>query len=145
MEQIVRVRQTFSDGTAQVVHIRQSACSGDCHQCAGCGAAEETMMFTAANPLGAAAGDVVRIESASAPVLRGAAVVYILPLALFFLGYLLGSLMWQLGALTGGIAFLLGIALVILYDRRVAAKQKSVYTITGFVSESREKGENDFD
>ena len=71
--------------------------------------------------------------------------VYMLPLTLFFLGYLLGSLMWQLGALTGGIAFLLGIALVILYDRRVAAKQKSVYTITGFVSESREKGENDFD
>jgi len=145
MEQIVRVRQTYADGTAQVVHIRQSACSGDCHQCAGCGAAEETLIFTASNPLGAVTGDLVRIESATAPVLRGAAVVYMLPLALFFLGYLLGSLMWQLGALTGGIAFLLGIALVILYDRRVAAKQKSVYTITGFVAESRKKGENDFD
>ena len=145
MEQIVQVRQTYADGMAQVVHVRQSACSGNCHQCAGCGSAEETLMFTASNPLGAVTGDVVRIESASAPVLRGAAVMYMLPLALFFLGYLLGSLTWQLGALTGGIAFLLGIALVILYDRRVAAKQKTVYTITGFVAESRKKGENDFD
>ena len=43
MEQLVRVREVYEDGTAQVLCIRESACSGDCHKCAGCGAVQETM------------------------------------------------------------------------------------------------------
>ena len=82
MEQIVKVRSLLPDGKARVVHVRQSACSGDCHKCAGCGAAEETLERTAENPVGAAPGDVVILESASAPVLRGAAVLYVLPEAM---------------------------------------------------------------
>ena len=31
MEQKVMVRKALPDGTAQVVLIRESACSGDCH------------------------------------------------------------------------------------------------------------------
>ena len=38
MEQLVRVKETFDDGTAMVIHVRESACSGDCHKCPGCGA-----------------------------------------------------------------------------------------------------------
>ena len=30
MEQTVKVVSCYADGTARVVHIRQSACSGDC-------------------------------------------------------------------------------------------------------------------
>ena len=45
MEQIVKVRRTNSDGTAQVIRIRESACSGDCHKCSGCGAAQQTMLL----------------------------------------------------------------------------------------------------
>ena len=40
MEQLVRVKETFDDGTATVIHVRESACSGDCHKCSGCGAAK---------------------------------------------------------------------------------------------------------
>ena len=92
MEQLVRVRETHDDGTAAVVHIRESACSGDCHKCSGCGAAKETVIFTADNPIGASAGDLVRVESSTAPVLKAAMVLYVLPLVLFFLGYWLGTL-----------------------------------------------------
>ena len=53
MEQIVRVRKTFNDGTAQVLHVRESACSGDCHKCSGCGAAKEGIELMAKNPIGA--------------------------------------------------------------------------------------------
>ena len=49
MEQIVRVKETFPDGSATVLLVRESACSGDCHKCSGCGAAKETMIFTARN------------------------------------------------------------------------------------------------
>ena len=56
MEQIVRVRETYSDGTAQVLLIRESACSGDCHKCSGCGAAKETLLVTAVNTIRADRG-----------------------------------------------------------------------------------------
>ena len=147
MEQVVRVRQTGDDGTAQVLHIRQSACSGDCHKCSGCGAAQEGIVLTVDNPIGARPGDLVTIEAATGPVLRGAAVLYMMPLLLFFLGYALGAV-WDRGGLGGCFSFVLGIALVIVYDRRVAAKAKTAYTITGFAGKhpgSVKKGDNDLD
>lgn len=149
MEQTVRVRDIHDDGTATVVHVRESACSGDCHKCSGCGAAKETVVFRADNPICARRGDLVVVQSASGPVLRAAAVLYLLPMVLFFLGYLLGARLWSAGALTGCLAFLLGMALVVVYDRKVAKKENTIYTITGFVSdsilESMKKGDNDLD
>ena len=116
-----------------MIPLRRSACSGDCHQCAGCGAVQETLILRADNPIGAQPGDMVIMESRSGPVLLAAAVLYLLPLMLFFLGYLAGSMLWNLGALTGGICFAAGIAVSILYDRLVLKKKTAVYTITGFV------------
>ena len=132
MTQRVKVLSVERDGTARVMHIRQSACSGDCHQCSGCGAAQETMVLTVRNAIGAGAGDLVLISSESGPVLKAAAVMYLLPLVLFFLGYLVGFLLWQHGAALGCTAFAAGIAVSILYDRKVVKKQKTVYTITGY-------------
>ncbi|MBQ9148685.1 MAG: SoxR reducing system RseC family protein [Oscillospiraceae bacterium] len=149
MEQIVRVKAAYDDGTALVLHLRQSACSGDCHKCSGCGAAQEAITLKAANPIGAKTGDFVTITAATAPVLKGAAVLYVMPLALFFLGYLAGAMAWGRGGLVGCLAFVLGICLVVLYDRRVAKKDQTVYTITGFAGESLaksvKKGDNDLD
>lgn len=130
MEQKVRVTRVLPDGMAQVLHVRQSACSGDCHKCAGCGAAEEKLLFLAKNPIGAKPGDTVMVESETAPVLRGAAVLYVLPLILFFLGYLAGTVLPLPGAFWGCLGFLLGVAAAVVYDRRIAGKEKSVYTIT---------------
>ena len=62
MDQIVRVKQIYEDGTAQVICIRESACSGDCHKCSGCGAAKEAILLTAENPIGASVGDLVNIR-----------------------------------------------------------------------------------
>lgn len=132
MTQKVMVKSVNPDGTARVLHIRQSACSGDCHKCSGCGAAQEALMLTAENPLGAKPGDTVIITSETGPVLAGAAIVYMLPLVLFFLGYLVGALLWKAGALVGGLAFLLAIVISVIYDRKSAKKRNTVYTITGF-------------
>ena len=132
MEQLVRVRKCNDDGTAQVIHVRQSACSGDCHKCTGCGAAQETLLLTAQNPIGAKPGELVVIRSKSGPVLAAAAVLYMLPLVLFFLGYGLGAAIWKNGALAGCIAFAAGILIATLYDRYTAKHKKTIYTITGF-------------
>ena len=131
MEQVVRVQKCDANGTAQVLHIRQSACSGDCHKCSGCGAVQEKMLLTANNPIGAKPGDLVTIRSETGPVLAAAAVLYMLPLVLFFAGYALFSA-WGLGAVGGCLAFVAGIVLAALYDRKVARKKKAVYTIIGF-------------
>ena len=131
MTQKVLVKSINPDGTAQVLHLRQSACSGDCHKCSGCGAAQETLMLTAENPIGAKPGDTVVIASDTGPVLTGAAMLYLLPLVLFFGGYALGAL-WNLGALVGCMAFILGICLCVVYDRKFAKKRETIYTITEF-------------
>lgn len=132
MEQLVRVRQTREDGTATVIHVRESACSGDCHKCSGCGAAKEAIIFEARNPIGARVGDLVKVESETGPVLKAAMVLYMVPLVLFFAGYALGDALWGLGALCGCLAFVISICLAVLYDRKVVKKQNYGYTITGF-------------
>ena len=131
MQQLVKILSCNTDGTAQVMLVRQSACSGDCHKCSGCGAVEQKMLLVAQNPIGAKPGELVTIESASGPVLRGAAILYLLPLALFIPAYLWG-MQWRLGGLTGLAAFCLGIGAAIAYDRLVAKKENTVYTIVGY-------------
>ena len=135
MEQLVRVREIYGDGTAAVLHVRESACSGDCHKCSGCGAAKEAVVFTADNPIGAKPGDLVRVESSTAPVLKAAAVLYVLPLVLFFLGYYLGTLPGNFGALGGGLGFVLGVGAVVGYDRLVVKNANLRYTITAFADQ----------
>ncbi len=136
MEQLVRVKETFPDGTATVLLVRESACSGDCHKCSGCGAAKETMIFTATNAINASRGDLVKVESATGPVMKAATVLYVIPLVLFFLGYYLGTLPGNFGALGGCLGFVLGIALVVFYDRKVAKNNDMGYTITAYAADA---------
>ncbi len=142
MEQTVRVVSTKPDGTAQVLHVRQSACSGDCHKCSGCGAVQQKMLLTVNNPIHAKPGQLVTIRAQSGPVLLAAAVLYLLPLATFFLGYLVLNT-----AIGGCVGFVMGILLAVVYDRKVLSKKKTVYTITGFdqVYTDLDKGDNDLD
>ena len=136
MEQLVRVRNVFPDGTAEVLLVRESACSGDCHKCSGCGAAKETMIFTAKNAINASRGDLVKVETATGPIMKAAMVLYVIPLILFFLGYYLGTLPGNFGALGGCLGFVLVIVLVIGYDRKVAKKSNLGYTITAYAADA---------
>lgn len=139
MEQIVRVQRIVGDGVAEVIRVRESACSGDCHQCSGCGAAQETIQFRANDPIGVDPGDLVVVSTKSAPLLGATAVLYMVPLALFYVGFYLGSLLGS-GALGGCIAFVLGIALAVLYDRKVLSKKRIEYTITGYAEIPEKRG-----
>ena len=148
MEQTVRVREAHSNGTATVFLQRESACSGDCHKCSGCGAAKEVMVFEAQNPIGAQRGDLVVIESKTGPVMKAVGMFYVLPLVLFFLGYFLGDALCGMGALFGSLGFVVAIALTVVYDRKIAKKEE-VHTITGYakghVPASVKKGDNNLD
>ena len=147
MEQIVRIKQVLPDQKAEIFLVRESACSGDCHKCSGCGAAKEVMIFEVLNPIGARRGDLVVIESKTGTVMKAVGMFYVLPLVLFFAGYALGSL-WNLGGLVGCLGFVLAIAACVLYDRKIAQKEE-VHTITGYAGDyllkSVKKGDHEND
>lgn len=136
MEQLVRVKEVFDNGTADVLLIRESACSGDCHKCSGCGAAKETVIVRAQNLINASRGDLVKVESATGPVMRAAVVLYVIPLILFFLGYYLGTLPGNFGALGGCLGFALGVILVVVYDRAMGKNAEMIYTITAYAGDA---------
>ena len=132
MEQIVRVHRLHPDGRADIILVRESACSGDCHKCSGCGAAKETMIVTAENPIRAGVGDFVTLTSDTASVMKAVVVVYLLPLVLFFAGYALGAAIDWLPGLMGGFGFALGVTFAVWFDRYTAKNNDTVYTITGY-------------
>ena len=131
MEQTVLVKRVLEDGSAEVLRVRESACSGDCHKCSGCGSSQQTMVIRAENPIGARVGDWVVIEAKSGEVLKAAVMLYIVPLVLFIAGYLLGEHLWQSGILFALAGLLIGLVLVKLLDRHMT-KKGSAYTITGY-------------
>ena len=130
MRQIATVVEVTQQGAVLSVR-RESACSGDCHKCAGCGAVTQTIQLTASNPIGAQKGDRVYVESATLTVLWAAALVYGLPIVCFFLGCLFGAWIGH-EALVAIIAFLLGWLPAVFYERHVK-RQPPSYTLIGFV------------
>ena len=132
MEQIVRIKQVLPGNKAEIFLVRESACSGDCHKCSGCGAQKETMIVTAENPIRAEVGDFVTLSSDTASVMKAVLAVYLVPLVLFFAGYALGYSLGLSGGIVGALGFVLGIFFAIWFDRRTAKKGETVYTITGY-------------
>ena len=53
------VKRLLPHGRAEVSVVRESACSGDCHHCAGCGAVRQTLTVQAENPISARPGSLV--------------------------------------------------------------------------------------
>ena len=94
------------------------------------------MIFTAQNAIGAGKGDLVKVESATGPVMKAATVLYVVPLVLFFLGYYLGDLAGDMGTLFSCLSFVLGIVLVVVYDRKVVKKSNLGYTITAYAADA---------
>ena len=79
--------------------------------------------------------------------MKAAAVLYVLPLVLFFLGYYLGTLPGSFGALGGCLGFVLGVIFVVVYDRKVVKKSNLGYTITAYAADAliqnmRKEGHN---
>ena len=132
MQRKATVQALLPDGRAELAVQRESACSGDCHHCGGCGTVGQTLRLTAENPIGAQKGDIVYIASKSAPVLWAATLVYALPLLLFLTGYLLSMRLGAWAAAIGAGGFLLGLLPAFAYNRHVR-KQPPVYSIIGFV------------
>lgn len=97
--------------------MRRSACAHDCADCAGCGAQTANISVRARCDFPLAVGDTVELGSSNR-VLGYAALVYLVPLVLFFVGYIcpkgVAETVRYFCAFGG---FLLGIVFAVVCDR----------------------------
>ena len=131
MKQIATVEKLLSDGRAGIVVARQSACAHDCGECAGCGGTPAPIRAVVDNPVGAQPGQKVVVESSSQRVFGVILLVYMLPLALFFLAFFATMRFGSdgLSAAVSILAFFCGVVPAVLYDRRLRKSGGMTFTI----------------
>lgn len=131
MTQTVRVTEVLERGFCKVELKRESACGGNCASCGGCAAPDETVIAVAVNEAGAAAGDVVIVESRTNDIFRIAALVYLVPVVLMIAGYAAASAFFDWSYAPGiasAAGFGAGILIAVLYGR--SKKEKVYLTVT---------------
>lgn len=132
MTQIATVERVL-DATHAVISVpRKSACGHDCAECAGCGITGTAVQAKALNPIGAEPGQQVVVQSSTKHMLRMIAVVYLMPVALFLVGYLAGLALTERVGVQYALAvcgFALGFVPAALYDRRLRAAGGMSFTI----------------
>ena len=130
MTQIATVEKDLGVGYAEVSVPRKSACGHDCEECAGCGMTGAAIKARARNDIGAQPGDKVVVESSTKKIFGVVALVYVLPVVLFLLGYFLSE------GLAEGMRYAIAVATFVvsfipcvLYDRHARKKELLTYQI----------------
>ena len=130
MTQIATVEKLLPGGYAEISVPRKTACGHDCEECAGCGMTGAAIHARARNDVGAQKGDKVVVESSTKKLLGVVALVYLLPVVGFLLGYFLSEGLaegWRYAIAIGAAAlsFLASVA----YDRKARREESLTYTI----------------
>ncbi len=119
---------------AEIEVRRSSACGHDCEKCGGCGGLETQVLYvTARNRANASVGDRVLIEGETKRLLSMAVLMYLMPLALFFIGCVLGALTGfgeGASSVSGVSGFFLGIFFLFLYSRNMKKNSDAPYEVT---------------
>lgn len=149
-EQTAIVIENGEDGVARILTDRKGGCGGCQPVAGGCRSCltNTKMASHAANPVGARAGDLVKVHIASKEVFKGAAILYLLPVAALLAGALGGDglggrLGWSssIGAVAGALIGLIASVVVIIgIDRSRYVKRRLQPTITDIVATGRHSG-----
>ena len=130
MTQIATVEEILSGGYATISVPRKSACGHDCEECAGCGMTGAAIKAKAKNVIGAQPGQKVIFESSTQKLLGVVALVYLLPVVFFLMGYFLSE------GLSESVRYVIAIAAaaltmipIVLYDRHARRTDALTYTI----------------
>lgn len=120
---------------ARVQVKRVSACAHNCEECGG-GCSEmmksAPVSVLAKNPLGAKPGDRVIVASDTGSILGAAALVYLLPIILFFIGYFVFQAfgVGEGGCIAaGGGFFALAMVVVVLADKWMKRRNKELFSV----------------
>ena len=126
MTQVATVEKILRDGYVQISVPRKSACGHDCEECAGCGMTGAAIQARASDPIGVETGDKVVVQSETKKLLGVAALVYLLPVIGFLLGYFLSA---GLAEGTRYIAAAVSFMPSVFYDRYAKRHEVLTYTI----------------
>ena len=130
MTQIATIERDLGGGYAEISVPRKSACGHDCEECAGCGMTGAAIKARARNDIGAQPGDKVVVESSTRKIFGVVALVYVLPVVLFLLGYFLSEGVAEGARYAIAIAaFAVSFIPCVLYDRHARKKEQLTYQI----------------
>ncbi len=102
MTQKAIVTKLIAPGICSIKVRRESACAHECDDCqAGCSSPHEIVEVFARNNAKAKPGDFVVIESSTGNTLALAALLYLVPLVLFFIGWFFHAVAGVVGLLIG--------------------------------------------
>lgn len=134
MTQIATVEEILAGGYATISVPRKSACGHDCEECAGCGMTGAAIKAKAKNTVNAQPGQKVIVESSTQKLLGVVALVYVLPVVCFLLGYFLSE------GLAEGVRYAIAIVAaaltmipIVMYDRYARRTNALTYTIMRLV------------
>ena len=125
MTQDAVVTRLLPNGMAEVAVARSTACGGNCGSCESC-IFQSELRTEAKNTIGARPGQKVVIESKSSAVFSAAALVYVMPLLLFLLGYAAAAALGAAEGLCILVSFLclaLGGILLVVTQRKKKERQ----------------------
>lgn len=130
MTQIATVEKILDAGFVEISVPRKSACGHDCEECAGCGMTGAAIHARASDPVGVKPGDKVVVQSETKKLLGVVALVYLLPVVAFLLGYFLSEglaekVRYIIAITAAAAAFLPSI----FYDRYAKRHEVLTYTI----------------
>ena len=130
MTQIATVEKILDAGFVEISVPRKSACGHDCEECAGCGMTGAAIHARASDPVGVKPGDKVVVQSETKKLLGVVALLYLLPVVAFLLGYFLSE------GLAEKVRYIIAIAAAaaaflpsIFYDRYAKRHEVLTYTI----------------
>ena len=122
MTQIATVEKIIDPTHVKIAVPRKSACGHDCEECAGCGMTGAPIYATAENRVGASVGDKVVVEGSTKKLLGIVALVYLVPIVLFLLGYFATEpfiASENVRVALSIIGFLAGLLPAVFYDRHI--------------------------
>ena len=131
MTQDAVVTRVLPDGMAEVVVARTTACGSNCGNCESC-IFQNELKTLARNIIGARPGQKVVIESKSSTVFSAAAMVYVMPIVLFLLGYAAAYLLGAgegLCVLVSFAALVLSAVILVLYQKKRAKTKPITFDI----------------
>lgn len=134
MTQDAIVTKVMSNGLAEVLVERGTACGDTCGSCEVCKYANEIHTY-AKNTLGAAIGDRVVIKTKSSDIIGAAFIMYIIPLIVMIAAYVLtamqGAPETQCIAISFA-AFFVCVLIVTVYQRMRAKKKQIEFEIVSY-------------
>ena len=126
------VTKTLDKQRVEVSILRGTACGGNCGSCESC-VYNSRILIEADNPIYASPGDRVVVSSKTSRIMGATFLVYMLPLALFFVAY---AVAYAAGLAQGaciGISFG-GLAVGALLSVIIGRKSKSLhYELTAYI------------